>query len=101
MPAHKKQRIDDDLLPSFASPASGSTADNQLDIKALTVEIEQLQKKLDKLTKERETFGYKKRAPRLDVRQKLDAIFKCLLDERLSEDVEGPSSGLVSSMSNK
>jgi hypothetical protein len=101
MPAHKKRRVDDDLLPSFTSPASGSTADNQLHIKALAAEIEQLQKKLEKLTKERETFGYKKRAPRLDVRQKLDAIFKCLLDELLSEDVEGPSSGLVSSMSNK
>jgi len=45
------------FLPSFTSPASGSTADNQLHIKALTTEIEQLQKKLDKLTKERETFG--------------------------------------------
>jgi len=80
MPAHKKRRVDDDLLPSFVSPGSGSTADNQLHIKALTAEIEQLQKKLDKLTKEREMFGYKKRAPRLDVREKLDAIFKVVKD---------------------
>ena len=77
MPAHKKRRVDDDLLPSFTSPASGSTTDH---IKALTAEIEQPEKKLDKLTKERETFRYKKRAPRLDVRQKLDAIFNVVKD---------------------
>ena len=77
MPAHKKRRVDDDLLPSFTSPASGSTTDH---IKALTTAIEQPEKKLDKLTKERETFRYKKRAPRLDVRQKLDAIFNVVKD---------------------
>jgi len=54
------------------------TADDQSRIKALTAEIEQLQKTLDQLMKEREMLGYKKQAPRLDVGQKLDAIFKAV-----------------------
>ena len=76
IPARKKRRVDDDLLPSFTSPAPDSTADNQSRIKALTTEIERLQKNLAQLTKEPEMLGYKKRAPRLDVGQKSDAIFK-------------------------
>ena len=78
MPARKKRRIDDDLLPLFTSPAPDSTADNQSLIRALTAEIEQLQKNLYQLIKEREILGYKKRAPGLDVGQKLDAIFKAV-----------------------
>jgi len=54
MPARKKGRVDDDPLPSFTSPAPDSTADNQSRIKALTTEIEWLQKNLAQLTKERE-----------------------------------------------
>ena len=54
MPAQKKRRVDDDLLPLFTSPAPDSTADNQSRIRALTMEIEWLQKNLAQLTKERE-----------------------------------------------
>jgi len=60
MPARKKRCINDDLLPSFTSPAPDSTADNQSCIKALTMEIEQLQKNLAQLMKEWEMLGYKK-----------------------------------------
>ena len=60
IPPHKKRRVYDETLPSFASPASAG--DSQSLIEALTAEIELLQKKLDKLTKERELLGYKKRA---------------------------------------
>ena len=78
MPARKKRHVDDDLLPLFTSPAPDSTADNQSRIRAPTAEIEQLQKNLDQLIKEREMLGYKKRAPRLDVGQRLHAIFKAV-----------------------
>jgi hypothetical protein len=77
MPLHKKQRIDDETLPSFTSPP----ADNiQSCIKALTTEIELLQRTLDKLIKEREMLGYKKRSPRLSVVQKLNAMIKTIDD---------------------
>src|ERR1700683_1795727 len=35
-------------------------------------------KKLDKLMKERELLGYKKRVPRLSITQKLDAMIKAI-----------------------
>jgi hypothetical protein len=57
MPARKKRHVDDDLLPLFTSPAPDSTADNQSRIKAPTTEIEQLQKNLAQLRKEREMPG--------------------------------------------
>ena len=40
------------------------------------MEIEQLQKNLAQLMKEQEMLRYKNQVPRLDVGQKLDAIFK-------------------------
>jgi hypothetical protein len=49
-------------------------------IEALTAEIELWKKKLDRLTKEREMLRYKKQEPRLDVKQKLDAIFRAVKD---------------------
>jgi len=77
MPLHKKQRVDDETLPSFISPPTDNI---QSRIKALTAEIEQLQRTLDKLIKEREMLGYNKRSPRLSVVQKLNAMIKTIDD---------------------
>jgi hypothetical protein len=74
---HKKRRVYDETLPSFSSPSPAADS-RSLRIEALTAEIEHLQKKLDKLTKERDLLGYKKRAPRLSITQKLDAMIKAI-----------------------
>ena len=65
------------MLPSFVSPAL-QEQNNELHIEALAMEIELLQKRLNKLMTQWGMLDYKKQASRLSVAQKLDAMIMAI-----------------------